>query len=233
VLDWATARKYREGENPARWKGHLDKLLPQPTKLKKVQHRAALPYAEAGAFMAELRAKDSTAAKALELQILTAARPGEIVNATWDEFDLQAKTWTIPAERMKARKEHVVPLSRQAVQLLKELPRVNNWVFPGHTLKKPMTTAAGQKLVKELRPGLTAHGMRSTFRDWSADQTAFPREVIEHALAHQLKDKAEAAYQRSTVFPKRQKLMQAWSDFCDKVPKDTDNVTPIHKGAKS
>jgi len=233
VLDWATAMKYRSGLNPARWKGHLDKLLPKPTALKKVQHRPALPYHDAGAFMAKLREADSMAAKALELQILTATRPGETVGAQWTEFNLKAKVWTIPAERMKADKEHEIPLSAPALQLIKELPHVSDFLFPGVSLDKPMTTAAAMKLIKRIHPGITAHGFRSTFRDWCADQTAYPREVIEHALAHQLKDKAEASYQRSTVFPKRIKLMAAWSKYCDQLPGDSATVTPIRKGAKS
>ncbi|MEJ8568282.1 tyrosine-type recombinase/integrase [Elongatibacter sediminis] len=233
VLDWATARKYREGENPARWRGHLKTMLPDPSKVKKVQHHSALPYAEIGAFIQELRATDTQAARALEFQILTATRPGETVGAAWDEIDLQAKTWTIPAERMKAHKEHVVPLSPRAVAILKAMPQACDFVFPGPTLKKGMTTAAGMKVLKNLRPGITQHGFRSTFRVWAAEQTAFPREVIEHALAHRLKDKVEEAYQRSSVFPKRVKLMNAWAGYCAAAPAATDNVTAIRKGAKA
>jgi integrase len=233
VLAWATVRKYRTGDNPAQWRNHLDKLLPAPNKLKNVQHLAALPYTEAGSFMAKLREKDSLASKALELQILTATRPGEVVNATWDEFDFDAKVWTIPKDRMKANKEHEIPLSPQAVKLIKSLPRVCDFIFPGPSLKKGITTAAGMKLIKELHPGITAHGFRSTFREWSGDQTAFPREVIEHALAHQLKDRAEAAYYRKSQFPKRVKLMTSWAKFCDQLPVDSASVMPIRKGALS
>lgn len=228
VLDWATARKFRSGENPARWRGHLDKLLPKPSKVRKVKHRAALPYSEIGEFMEQLRSTDTLAAKALELQILTATRPGEVVGATWDEFDLQAKTWTIPAERMKAEKEHCIPLSARAIELLKALPQAAEYVFPGASLKKGLSTAAGLKLLKELRPGMTQHGFRSTFRVWAAEQTGFPREVIEHALAHQLKDKTEAAYQRSNLMPKRTRLMQAWADYLDQTGGD---VVPINRRA--
>jgi integrase len=231
VLDWATTRKYRAGLNPARWKGHLDTLLAKPNRLKNVQHRPALPYAEAGQFMVKLRKVRTMAARALELQILTATRPGEATGAMWDEFDLQAKTWTIPAERMKANKSHTIPLSPQVIALLKSQPQVNDFLFPGNSLKKPMTTAAGMNLLKELYPGITQHGFRSTFRDWAADQTAFPREVIEHAMAHQLKDKAEAAYLRTELLTKRAKLMQAWASYCDAVPGKTASVTPI-RGAK-
>jgi len=231
ILDWATARKYRKGENPARWRGHLDKLLPKPTKLKKVVHRAALDYQQASTFMAKLREVDSMAARALELQILTATRPGEVVGATWSEFDLKGKVWVIPAERMKANKEHTIPLSPQAVKLLKEIPRVTEFVFPGVKLDKCMTTAAAMNLLKKIEPGITAHGFRSTFRDWAADQTGYAREVIEHALAHQLKDKAEAAYFRSDMIEKRTRLMNDWAKFCDFIPAETDNVTPI-RGAQ-
>jgi integrase len=233
VLAWAKVKKYRTGDNPAQWKNHLDKVLPKPTQLKKVVHRAALPWREAGAFMATLRDVDSMAAKALELQILTATRPGETVGARWTEIDLEAKVWTIPAERMKADKEHEIPLSTQALKLIKSLPHVSDFLFPGVSLDKPMTTAAAMKLIKRIHPGITAHGFRSTFRDWCADdQTAYPREVIEHALAHQLKDKAEASYQRSTVFPKRVKLMTAWANYCDTISTDANNVRQI-RGVKS
>ena len=183
--------------------------------------------------MAKLRGKDSLASKALELQILTATRPGEVVNATWDEFDFDAKAWNIPAERMKAKKEHTVPLSPQAVKLIKSLPRVGDFVFPGPSMKKGITTAAGMKLIKELHPGITAHGFRSTFREWAGDQTNYPREVIEHALAHQLKDQSEAAYYRKSQFPKRVKLMTSWAKFCDMELGQAGSVTPIRKGAKA
>ena len=233
VLDWATVRKYREGENPARWKGHLDTLLPKPTKLKQVQHRLALPYAEVGQFVSELRQKDSLSAKALELLILTATRPNETFNARWDEFDLDGKRWIIPAERMKAAKEHEIPLSDRAVEIIQTIPKVAGsvYVFPGAKLDKSMSTAAGMKVLKSMRPGIHQHGFRSTFREWAAEQTSFQRLVIEHALAHQLKDKAEAAYHRATMLPKRIKLMQAWADYCAVIPRTADNVSPI-RGVK-
>ena len=233
VLNWATVRKYRSGENPARWRGHLDTLLAKPTKLKNVVHRAALNYQQAGTFMVKLRKGNSMAAKALELQILTATRPGEVVGAAWSEFDLNGKIWTIPAERTKANKEHTIPLSPQAVKLLKSLTRVNDFVFPGAKLDKGMTTAAAMNLLKRIEPGITAHGFRSTFRDWAADQTGYAREVIEHAMAHQLKDKAEAAYFRSDMIEKRTRLMNDWATFCDQIGDQTANVTPIRKGMKS
>ena len=227
VLDWATARKYRLGENPARWRGHLDKLLPMPSKVKRVKHRPALDYRHAGEFMKKLRNVDSTAASAIELQMLTATRPGETVGAQWTEFDLKAKIWTIPAERMKAHKEHEVPLSKQAVAILKGLPRCSDYVFPGRSSDRHLTTAAGMKLLKEIKPGITAHGFRSTFRDWAADSTNYPREVCEAALAHQLKDKSEAAYFRSDMITKRSCLMNDWAKYCDRPSVSDSKVIPI------
>jgi len=230
VLDWATARKYRLGENPAQWRGHLDKLLPMPSKVKRIKHRPALDYRRSGGFMQKLRKVDSTAAKAIELQMLTATRPGETVGARWIEFDLKSEIWTIPAERMKAHKEHVVPLSKQAVALIKKLPRCSDFIFPGRSMDKHLTTAAGMKLLKRIEPGITAHGFRSTFRDWAADSTNYPREVCEAALAHQLKDKAEAAYFRSDMIAKRARLMGDWAAYCDVEVKQSSAVTPIRKG---
>jgi len=242
VLDWATAHEFRTGDNPARWKGHIENLLPKPRKVTKVVHRPALDYQETGAFMAKLRAVDTVAAKVLEFQILTATRPGEATGALWDEINLKAKIlpseillgkWTIPADRMKADKEHEIPLSLQAVALLKALPRTNEFVFPGLTGKKSITSAAGMKLLKELHPGITQHGFRSTFRVWGSEQTSFPQEVLEHALAHRIKDKAQAAYDRKTMFPKRIRLMNGWANYCDQILADVDNVTPIRKGVRS
>ncbi len=228
VLDWATVRKYRTGENPARWKGHLNKLLAMPSKLKKIKHLPALDYRKAGAFMAKLRKVDDIAARALELQILTATRPGEVVGSRWEEFDLDTALWTIPAERMKANKEHEVPLSKQAVNLLKTLPRVSEFVFTSISAGRHLTTEAGLKCLKSIEPNVTSHGCRSSFRDWAGDRTNFPREVCEHALAHQLKDKAEAAYARSSLMPKRTKLMQDWANYCDIEAQPDATVTPIH-----
>ena len=227
VLDWATTRKYRSGENPARWRGHLSTLLPMPSKLRKVEHRPALEYSQIGAFMSRLNKVDSMAAHALELQILTATRPGETVGASWTEFDLNKGVWTIPPERMKADREHTIPLSPPALALLKRLPRVSGFVFPGVSQDKHLTTAAGMKLLKRIEPGITAHGFRSTFRDWTADETNFPREVCEAALAHQIKDKAEAAYKRKTQFAKRSKLMSAWAKYCYTPVIGGKNVTSI------
>jgi integrase len=227
VLAWSTVRGLRSGDNPASWRNHLDQLLPARNKVRKVEHRPALPYSEASAFMAELRMRDSLAARVLELQILTATRPGEAAGAQWDEFDLDGAIWTIPAARMKAGKEHRIPLSPAAVKLLKALPHINANVFPG-VKNRSITTEAAMKLLNELRPGLTAHGFRSTFRDWAAETTAHPREVIEAAMAHRLKDAAEAAYQRGDLLQRRAVLMKDWASFCAK-RRSADNVMPLHR----
>ena len=215
ILDWAAACKYRSDENPARWRGQLDKLLPQPTRLKELQPRAGLQYESVGAFMAELRRVDSLAARALELQILTAARPGDVVAAQWSEFGLRGAIWAIPAHRFKANHEHTIPLSQQAIELLKNLPRSSDFVFPGRNRNGGLTTAAGMKLLKRMRPGITQHGFRSTFHEWAINQTEYPREVIGHALGPQSKDTAAAAYFRSDLIAKRTRLMRDWAIFCN------------------
>lgn len=231
VLDWATARGYRTGENPARWRGHLANLLPDAAKVKKVIPRAALPYTDMAAFWKQLAAVDTLASKALRLQILSATRPGEACGARWSEIDLKAKVWTIPGERMKAGKEHRVPLSAEIVAMLGAMPGDHKGVvFPGTGRKPgPLTIAATLKLLKALRPGLTAHGFRSTFRDWAADQTAYPRDVAEMALAHTIKDKSEAAYRRSDMLERRARLMQDWATYCHTERKESASVTPIRK----
>lgn len=215
VLDWATVRGYRKGENPARWQGHLDKILAKPSKVTKVEHHAALPYNQVAGFMADLAKREGMAARALEVLILTATRSGEVRGATWEEIDIDGALWTVPASRMKAGKEHRVPLSQQVIEKLRALPRLadNSLVFPaprGGVLSDMTMTAVMRRM------GVTAvpHGFRSSFRDWAGETTAYPREVIEHALAHQLKDKAEAAYQRGDLLAKRARLMEAWSQFC-------------------
>lgn len=216
VLDWATARGHRHGENPARWKGHLDHLLPKRSKVQAVVHHAALPYANAPKFMTQLRTIDTMAAKALELLILTATRTSEVIEARWDEFDLATAIWRIPAERMKAGKEHRIPLSPSAVTLLKHMQAIkqNEFVFPGQRKNRPLSNMAILQLLKRMgRSDLTAHGFRSTFRDWIGETTHYPREVAEAALAHLLKDKAEAAYARGDLFEKRTSMMSAWSKY--------------------
>lgn len=240
VLDWATARKYRDGSNPARWRGNLEAMLPKPSKVKGKKSQPALPFVEIQSFLKHLREIEGIGARALEFTILTAARSGEALGATWDEIDLDARVWTIPAGRMKASKEHTVPLTEEAVALLKAMPKFDNTnlVFPGsrggelsdmtltQTIKRmhERETKAGRKgyldpkqLDKDGNPRrVTVHGFRSTFRDWAGETTHHPREVIEHALAHQLKDKAEAAYARGSLFQKRQALMEDWAAYCAK-----------------
>jgi integrase len=233
VLDWARVRGYRSGENPARWKGHLDHLLPARSKVKVVEHHAALPYAEIGAFMADLRCRGAGAARALEFLILTATRTSETLNASWAEIDFDAKVWTIQAERMKGGREHRVPLSDASIAILEELPREGAFVFPGQGRGGPLSNMA---LIMQLRrmgrSDLTGHGFRSTFRDWCAEQTAFPAEVAEMALAHAIRSKVEAAYRRGDLFAKRRKLMDEWAAYC-KAPASlsrADNIVAIRRG---
>lgn len=230
VLDWAAVSGYRSGTNPARWRGNLDKLLAAPNKVAKKEHFAAMPYADVPVFLANLRQREGIAARALEFNVLTAARSGETRGATWDEFDLEAGTWTIPGNRMKAGKEHRVPLTKEALAILRALPRLSNkpdaivfFSARGNKLSDMALTA----VLRRMEVDVTAHGFRSSFRDWAGETTSFPREVIEHALAHQLKDKAEAAYARGTLFDKRRKLMEAWAKHCAKPKQAAATVTPI------
>jgi integrase len=216
VLDWAKARGYRNGENPARWRGHLDHLLPARTKVRTVVHHAALPYREIGTFMASLREREALAARALEFVILTTARTNEVINARWDEIELQAKVWTVPGSRMKAGREHRVPLSDPAVGILKRMQEVrqNDHVFPGER-RQTLSNMAFLMLLRRMdRADLTAHGFRASFRTWAAERTSYPREIAEAALAHVVGDATEQAYQRGDVFEKRRKLMDAWATYC-------------------
>lgn len=215
IIDAAKAKGYYHGENPARWRGHLKTLLPQRQKLSR-GHHAALPYDDLPAFMAELRERSSLAALALELCILTATRTSEVLEATWDEFDLDKADWIIPKHRMKAGVAHRIPLSGRAVEILKSLPQLehNDHVFPGNKRGRPLSSMAmAMQLQRMKRDGITVHGFRSTFRDWAAEQTSFPHETCEHALAHRISDKAEAAYRRGDQFDKRRELMNAWAAF--------------------
>ena len=217
VLDWAAVRGHRSTDNPARWKGHLDKLLPPRAKVQSVRHHPALPHEEVGAFMAELRQREEGAARALEFTILTASRTSEVLNARWDEIDLGAKVWRIPGARMKAGKDHRVPLSEAAMAVLTRMAEIRQsaFVFPGQRKERPLSNMVFLQLLKRMkRPDLTAHGFRSTFRDWAAERTAFSREVAEMALAHTIGDKVEAAYRRGDLFDKRRELMEAWASFC-------------------
>jgi integrase len=216
ILDWATVRRLRTGENPARWKGNLQHVLPARARLAKPQHHAALPYAEISTFMAALRIRDGVAARALEFTILTAARTGEVVGARWNEIDLPARTWTIPGGRMKAGREHRVALSDEAVDILKALPREddNPFVFIGPRSGGLSNMAMAAVLRRMDRIDITVHGFRSTFRDWAAESTAFPNHVVEMALAHTVGNKVEAAYRRGDLMAKRQRLAADWAKFC-------------------
>ena len=217
VLDWATTRDYRKGENPARWRGHLENLLPKRSKIRGVNHHAALPFAHIGAFMKSLRDEEGTAARALEFLILTAARTNEVIGAGWTEMDVEDAIWTIPAQRMKANKVHRVPLAKPALTILEQmkLVRTSEYVFPGAKDKKPLSNMAMLALLVRMgRNDLTAHGFRSTFRDWVAEQTTHPAELAEMALAHTITNKVEAAYRRGDQFEKRRKLMKEWADLC-------------------
>jgi integrase len=210
VIDWATASGFRKGENPARWKGHLENLLPKKSKVRRVERHAALRYAALGAFIAELRQQGALSARALEFTILTAARTGEVVGAAWQEIDFEARLWTIPGERMKAGREHRVPLSEPALSILRPLyeVRTGDKAFP-------LSHAAMLMLLRRMGRGeLTVHGFRSTFSDWCAEQTNTPSEVREMALAHAVSDRVEAAYRRGDMFEKRRELMDAWAKFC-------------------
>lgn len=229
VLDWATASGYRTGDNPARWKGNLQSLMPKPSKVKKVKHHSALPYTDMPGFITRLHDAKGIAARALEFSILTAARSGEVRGAKWSEIDVEAATWTVPAERMKAGKEHRVALSPRAVALLEALPRVGGTglMFPSPR-GLVLSDATLSALLKRMKVDAVPHGFRSTFRDWAGETTSHPREVIEHALAHQLKDKAEAAYQRGDLFAKRTHLMADWSKFIE-TPAPTANVSHMRR----
>lgn len=219
VLAWATVRKYRAGENPARWKGHLDKLLPAPSKIQKTEHHRALPVSAMPAFMAELREREGMSARALEFLILCASRSGEVRGAVWSEIDLENKVWTIPPERMKAGREHRVPLAARAVDLLKALPRIKgiDLVFPaprGGVLSDMTLTA----LMRRMNSDAVPHGFRSSFRDWAGECTNYPRDVAEQALAHTLESKVEAAYRRGDALEKRRAMMIDWATFLAKPP---------------
>jgi integrase len=218
VLDWATVRGYRKGENPARWRGHLDKLLPARSKVRKVEHHPALPYDGLADFVATLRSQEGIASRALEFLILTAARTGEVIGARWDEVDLEEKTWIVPAVRMKAGREHRVPLSAATVTVLEQMREIreSEFVFPGGKKGKPLSNMAMLAVLKRMdRSELTAHGFRSSFRDWAAERTNFPHEVAEMALAHTVGDKVEAAYRRGDLLQKRRQIMDAWARFCE------------------
>jgi integrase len=227
VLDAAKAKGFRDGENPARWRGHLDHLLPKPSKLER-GHHAAMPYEDVATFVAELSKRPTIATLALEFCILTAARSGEVLGARWSEMDLAKRLWTVPAHRMKAGREHRVPLSNRAMSILKQLRDADcgEFVFRGQKPKKPLSNMAMEMVLRRMKiENATVHGFRSSFRDWAGNVTSFPREVTETALAHVIGDKAEQAYRRGDALDKRRALMDAWAAYCE--PKAGGNVVGI------
>jgi integrase len=229
VLGWATVHHYRSGDNPARWQNHLEQALPSRSELVKVEHHPALPYMQMRDFMGKLRQDSSIMARCLEFIALTVARLGEATNALWPEINLKARTWTIPADRMKAGKEHKVPLSDAAMAILKDMLaiRQSDYVFPGYKQGRPLGHNVLPVLVKRVSGmDITVHGLRSTFRDWAAECTSFPNEVVEMALAHAIPNAVEAAYRRGDLFAKRAELMQAWANYCGGVDAG-DKVVPL------
>lgn len=234
VLDWATARGYRKGDNPARWRGHLSMLLAKPGQLRRVKpikHHKAIPVSEIGAFMRDLRQVEGIGARALEFVTLTACRSGEARGATWAEIDLTERVWTIPGERMKAGVTHRVPLSDRAVELLKSLPRMagTDMVFPAPRTGGTLSDMTLAQIMRRMDAPGVPHGMRSTFRDWAAERTNYPRDIAEAALAHTIENKAERAYKRSDVLKKRARMMQDWANFIAKPEaRGGDNVTAIN-----
>jgi integrase len=221
ILDWAKVRGYRAGENAARWRGHLDKLLPARSKVQRVEHHAALPYAELPGFLVSLREQqEGIAARALEFAILTAARTGEVIGARWTEMDLLDKIWTLPAERMKAGREHRVPLSARALAILQEMqqhrPADHDFVFPGARLGRPLSNMAFLMLLRRMgRADVTAHGFRASFKTWASERTSTANEIVEAALAHVVGSKVEQAYRRGDMFERRRRLLQQWAIFCN------------------
>jgi integrase len=235
VLDWAKANGHRSGENPAAWRGHLAHSLPPRAKVRAVKHHPALSYADLPAFMAALRGREGVATMALQFTILTAARTGETLGARWEEIDVDRTVWTVPAARMKGEREHRVPLAGHALAVLYGMlaARQCEFVFPGQRPGRPLHHDAMAEVLERMkRDTVTIHGFRSTFRDWAAETTNFPSEVVEMALAHAIGDKVEAAYRRGDLFEKRRVLMQQWGLFCDQQPIDEGTtVVPIRASA--
>jgi integrase len=228
VLSWAAVRRLRSEDNPARWRGHLDKLLPAPGKVRSVKHQAAMRYSDVPQFMTAIRALQSNSARALELTILTAVRTGEVISGRWSEIDFAAKVWTIPAERMKAGREHRVPLSKRSIEILGSLPQ-GEYLFPGRD-GRPLSNMAMLKTLERMGySDVTVHGFRSTFRDWAADTTSYPNHVLEMALAHAIGDKVEAAYRRGDLFIKRRRLMEDWAKYCGQPVVRSTNVVAIRR----
>jgi integrase len=235
VLDWATVRGYREGDNPARWRGHLSEVLPARGKIQKTNHHAALPIGEVPAFMTALREQQGVAARALEFTILTAARTGETIGARWSEIDFDNATWTVPAGRMKASKEHRVPLSKPALQLLADVPREKNnpFIFIGPYKAGLSNMAMAATLQRMGRNDITVHGFRSTFRTWAGERTRYQAHVIEMCLAHQIGSAVERAYARGDLFAKRARLMAEWGRYCTSKPADmSTKVVPLRNARR-
>jgi integrase len=234
TLDWAKARGYRSGENPAAWRGNLKHLIPAADETKAVRHHAALSYSEVATFMSRLSERAGIAARALEFTILTAARTNEVIGARWSEIDFKAKVWTVPAERMKARKAHRVPLSEKAVSLLRSLPteQGSDYIFIGTQKGEGISNMSMSAVLKRMHYEVTVHGFRSTFKDWAGDVANYPNHISEMALAHTISSAVEKAYRRGDLFAKRAHMMQAWEKFCYQPPSKADNVTPLRRGAK-
>jgi integrase len=237
VLDAARAKGYRTADNSARWRGHLDHLLPKPRKLTR-GHHAAMPYEALPAFIDELRQRQAIAASALEFCILTAARTSEVLGCHWSEIDLEKRIWTVPASRMKAGREHRVPLSCRAVAVLREMAIISSgsFVFPGHNRKRPLSNMAMDMTLRRMkRDDITVHGFRSSFRDWAGNVSSSPREIIETGLAHVIGDKAEQAYRRSDALEKRRELMDAWAAYCEPAPRrehrPAESAAPTYTGS--
>ncbi|MEP9399075.1 integrase arm-type DNA-binding domain-containing protein [Mesorhizobium sp. KR2-14] len=227
VLDFAKAKGWRTGENPALWRGHLKNVLPARQRLTR-GHHAAMPYRDVPQLITRLRASEAMAARALEFLILTAARSGEVLGVQWPEIDFERAIWTVPANRMKAGKEHRVPLTERALAILKSLHDVrgSTYVFPGHKVGRPLSGMAMEMLLRRLKvEDVTVHGFRSSFRDWAGDATTFPREIAEAALAHEIGNVVERAYRRGDAIEKRRRLMIAWADYCE--GQTPDNVIPL------
>jgi integrase len=236
VLDWTTVRGYRSGTNPAQWKGHLAEVLPAKGEFTKVEHHAALPYADVPSFVAQLSQHQGIAPHAFEFLILTAARTSEVLSARWSEFDFENRIWIIPPDRMKTRKEHRVPLTDRMIKILKALPCEggdNGLVFIGSKANAPLAKNTLSKLVGTMGHDCTVHGFRSSFRTWAAESTAFPREIIEAALAHATGNAVELAYQRSDVIEKRRQLMAQWAAFIASPVRRGVAVTPINQARRS
>jgi len=229
VLAYAKVKGYRHGENPAAWRGHLDNVLPKPGTIAPHKHHPALPYDEMGGFMAKLREVSGVSPLCLEFVILTACRSGEALGAKWSEIDEGKGVWTIPAKRMKGRREHRVPLSKVAMAVIERARKLrqNEYLFPGVRSGKPMSDMSLLMLLRRLHPGVTVHGFRSSFRDWAAEVTHYPGDLAEMALAHTVANKVEAAYRRGDMFEKRRQMMTDWATWCD--PKNLDNVLPLKR----